>query len=347
MSLKSFIEAMPKVELNVQLEGSFDIRRLTLISEQYDIPETLKHYNDWVGLLKKPDYARLYDILKVANSWIRDNEDLSKLTYDLATRLHQQHVRYAEVGICPQYYADTGLDLESLFAAINDGRQRAERAWGIRLQWILNAFRDEPRRVEDTVRWGVSIPAQRAGVIGVGLIGRDDVQPAAQFEKPFRAAEKRDLVRVVRVGEHTDPAGIGETLSTLSPTRIVDGKGIWTDEALMAQVVEQGTLLTFSPSRFIKHKWVAGENDLPIRTLLDHGVPLVVGSELPTLYQTSLNQEYFLAASAGQMSPDEVVQMALTGLTRTALSEEEKQELEQSFRSEYETLKAEHTAEAG
>src|SRR5688572_25526626 len=121
MSVKNFIDAMPKVELNVQLEGSFDIKRLLLIAEQYDIPETLKHYNDWVSLLNKPDYARMYDILRVANSWVRDSDDLSRISYDLATQLYKQNVQYAEVSVCPALYPDVMLDLEGFFVAVNDG----------------------------------------------------------------------------------------------------------------------------------------------------------------------------------------------------------------------------------
>ncbi|MCK6578037.1 MAG: hypothetical protein L6Q98_08035 [Anaerolineae bacterium] len=347
MSLRSFIEAMPKIELNVQLEGSFEISRLLFISEQYEIPETLKHYNDWVGLIRKPDYARLYDILRVANSWVRDGDDLSRLAYDLATKLHKQRVRYAEVGVCPAYYPDCNLDFEGFFAAINDGRQRAERAWGIRMQWILNTFRDEPRRVEDTVRWGSSIPAQRAGVIGVGLIGRDDLHSPAQFEKPFRSAEKRELVRVVRVGELTGRAGISDTLASLNPSRILDARELWEDDDVMAQVVQQSVLVSFSPSRLIKQKWIENSARLPIRKLLDRGVKLTVSSDQSTLYQTSLNQEYILAAEADTLSSEEITDMALTAITHSALPIEEKESLRQAFLDEIETLVVEHLTPEG
>ncbi|MDZ4767519.1 MAG: hypothetical protein SGJ24_00185 [Chloroflexota bacterium] len=341
MSLKTFVEAMPKVDLHVQLEGSFDIQRLLLIAEQHDVPETLKHYDTWAGLLRKPDYGRLYDLIRMVNTWVKDSGDLSWLAYDLGTHLHKQGVVYAEVGVCPSYYPEVQLDIEALFAAINDGRERAEKAWGIRMAWIYNVPRDEPRRVEDAARWATSIPAQRANVVGMGLIGRDDVQPPLQFERAFRALEKRELARVVRVGEMTNTAGVKAAYEPLLPTRLVDARGAVEDGTLIEQVVEHRTALLISPTRSIRHKWTTAA-DLPLRRLVDMGAALVIGADMPTLYQTTLNKEYIAAVEQGGLTIEEVIEVALNAVAHSTLSQADKDDMIASFQERYATLQVEH-----
>ena len=60
MSVASYIQAMPKVELMLSLEGAMQRTSLLKIAEANEIPTTVKHFNDWVGLIDKPDYKRLY-----------------------------------------------------------------------------------------------------------------------------------------------------------------------------------------------------------------------------------------------------------------------------------------------
>jgi hypothetical protein len=71
MSVASYIQAMPKVELVLTLEGAMQRIPLLKIAEANEIPETLKHFSDWVSLLDKPDYKRLSNLIKMAASWLQ------------------------------------------------------------------------------------------------------------------------------------------------------------------------------------------------------------------------------------------------------------------------------------
>jgi adenosine deaminase len=342
MSVKSFIEALPKVELHVHLEGSFDISRLLLIAEQHDVPDTLKHYADWVRLLNKPEYNRLYDIIRTAGAWVRDADDLSRLAYDLGTHLHKQNVRYAEVGICHALYPNVPLDFEAFFAALNDGRERAERAWGVRMVWVCSILREEVRRVEDAARWAGTIQAQRAGVIGIALVGRDDANiPPAQYERAFRPNDLYQRVRAVRVGEVTGAAGIRHVLDGLHPNRLFDARGLADDHPLMALVAEKGIPVLISPTRYLRQNW-ATTAALPLRRLVDAGVALVIGSDMPTLYKTSLSAEYLAAVEVGGLTLDEVKACALRAVKFSLLSEGDKEEMMAQYEDAFVQLRLEH-----
>jgi aminodeoxyfutalosine deaminase len=341
MTLQTFIEAMPKVDIHLNLEGSFDISRLLLIAEQYDIPETVKHYADWVKLLRAPDPAKLLDLIRTVNAWVKDPDDLSRIAYDIGTNLHKQGVVYAEIGVIPALYPEMANDLEGLFAGLNDGRERAERAWGIRMAWVFQTMRDDPRKVEELTRWVTLIPAQRANVIGFGLTGRDDGQGPAQYEKAFKTLEKRDVVRVVRVGELSGAVGIGNAFNALSPHRIVDGRGISEAVELHPNLIDGHIAVLVSPSRMLTHKWATAQ-DLPLRRLLDAGMRMVIGADMPTLYRTSLNNEYLIAVEKGSLSVDELIEVSLNAVRASMLPETEQDALIQQFRARCEELKAEH-----
>src|SRR6476646_2254453 len=106
MSTASFIAALPKVELNVQLEGAMQLHTLKNIAEQNDIPETLKRYSQWWSVVEQPDYARIYEIARRADSWVKHAYELTRVVYDLGTALAKQNVRYAEVSVNPALYPD-------------------------------------------------------------------------------------------------------------------------------------------------------------------------------------------------------------------------------------------------
>ncbi len=341
MTLQHFVEAMPKFELNVHLEGAFDKNRLTLIAEQYDIHETLKHFQDWVKLIQTPDYNRLLDIVRIANSWIREGDDLSRIAYDLGTQLSKQNVKYAEVSVCPALYSELGLDLEGFFSALNDGRDRAERAWGVRMSWVLTVPRDEPRRAEDVVRWASSLPGRRANVIGIGVTGRDDVQPAGQFEKAFRSAEKHGLARSIRVGEKTGATGTMDSLQVLKPTRLVDARGIWDNSVALERASDEHVAVLFSPSRMIKHHWLPDHGSGAVRQLYDANIVLVVGTDMPTFYQTTINQEYRMLVENFGLSSAELEQVALYAVQASAIDADVKERTIEEFTAEYAKLRQE------
>lgn len=148
MSTESFIRAMPKVELNLHLEGSVRKDTLLTIAEQNDIPEEVKHFSQWATLLDNPDYARLDEMITTITGWLRQTDDLTRIVYELGVSLAKQNVRYAEVHVNPLPYLPLGMTFEQFLSAINDGRSRVERGWGVRLAWIITVppRRSPPRR---------------------------------------------------------------------------------------------------------------------------------------------------------------------------------------------------------
>jgi adenosine deaminase len=342
MSLANYIEAMPKVELHVHLEGAVQKRTLKVIADQNEISESQKHFQEWMGLIDKPDYKRLHDLIKVLSGWILDSENLTRIVYDVGTTLHKQNVKYAEISINPTFYSQLNLAPDDFLAAINDGRERARRAWGIEMGWIFQVPRDEPRRADDIARWVGSITARRGGVLALGLGGREGTQPANQFERPFRSIEKKEIPRVVRAGEAQGLEGITSAIESLQPNRIFDAWGLAESTEVMEQVAKENIGVGVNLARAVKQGWIEKAVDYPLRSLYDAGVPVFLGSDMPILYHTSLNEEYQTAVEKCGLGVDELENVALNAVRFSFLPDETKAEMLETFSAEYAQLRTEH-----
>src|SRR5687768_4945729 len=115
MTVATYIEAMPKVDLHVHLEGAISKNMMLVIADQNDVSESVKHFNTWVNLLEKPEYDRLEELIRVVSGWVRQPEDLTRLAYEAGTHLARQNVRYAEITVSPALYGELNLSPEQFF----------------------------------------------------------------------------------------------------------------------------------------------------------------------------------------------------------------------------------------
>jgi adenosine deaminase len=342
MSVVSYIQAMPKVELLLSLEGAMQRNSLLKIAEANEISASVKHFNDWVSLLEKPDYKRVGDITKMASSWLQIADDLTRVVYDVGVALAKQNVRYAEVSVNPALYDGIGLSFEDLINALNGGRDRARRGWGIEMAWVPNVPREEPRRADDYARAATSVNARKNGIVGIGLSGREEAQPVAQFERAFRTAEKKGVARAVRAGDGLGVEGVVSAIEMLAPNRLIDARGIQESLDTLRLIADQQIAVGFSITRALRAGWINEVGEFPLRQLYDEGVTVFLGSDMPSMYQTSLVDEYTQAVEKGLVSLDELDELALNAVRNSFMTDEDKASMLEQFQSEYIRLRAEH-----
>ncbi len=341
MNLSEYIQAMPKVDLHVSLEGAVRKKTMKILAEMNEIPDNLKHFNDWLGLIDKPDFKRLHDIVRTVGAWVLEAEDLARVTYDAAVVLHHQNVKYAEVSVNPLIWSALNLSADDFLAAINDGRERAERGWGIKLAWVFTIARDEPRRADEMARWVSSLSARKGGVVALGLSGRESVQPIGQFERPFRAIEKKGIPRVARAGDQQGAEGVQRTLEALLPTRLYDAWGTAETPELLKVIADQQIGVGVNLTRAVKSGWIERVEDYPLRALYDADVPVFLGSDMPTYLGATLNDEYQMVVEKLGFGVDELEHMALNAVRQSCLPDDAKAEMVADFKAQYEQLRAE------
>jgi len=340
MAVEEFIKRMPKVDLNIQLEGAFNVETLVMIAEQNNVRSESKKFDHWVDLLKNPDYSRLDEIARTAGGWVRFPEDVAHVVYDLGVALSRQQVRYAEVTVLPSIYTDNGMSFEVFAEALADGANRAERAWNVKLAWILAIPRDRPRKGDDIARWATSAAARKANVVALGLVGDENPQPIGQFKRAFTTAEKKLMDRVVQANfKKVDEAS--EILETLHPTRVLDAPDIIKHADVITHMIENGIPYVGNMTRDLRSEKFENYTDYPLQKLYDENISVMLGSGLPTLYQSTLTDEYLAAAEHFEFGLDEIQEIALNSINHSFLPDEDKATMLAEFLEAYGELQAE------
>jgi aminodeoxyfutalosine deaminase len=341
MSVESFIRALPKAELGLQFEGSIPHRALLMVADHND-KKTEKGYLSVERQLREPDYNKLPELVMALSQWVEFPDNLTRLTYEIGVALSKQNIRYAEISVNPLLYTQNNMSFDKFIEAMADGADKVYRGWKVRLNWILNVPRDDPRRTDEIARWSMSATGKKNGVVAIGLAGREESQPANLFERAFRNVEKKDFPRVIHSGDSKGAEAIVDVLQHINPSRLLGGWGAANAEGVLERLAEQKIPTVLYLTREMRLGRVAAQGEYPLRALLDAGVLTMLSAGLPELYKTTLADEYYHMVEAGVLSADEVVAMVLNSVRYSFLPADEKAALLAEFTAEIETLRAEH-----
>jgi len=298
--LSSFIAALPKAELHVHHVGSASPAIVSELAMRHPgtvpmDPEELR------GFFEFRDFAHFVEVYLAVVALLRTDEDIRYLTYEVARELAQgQQVRYAEL-TCTPYTSvlpddpDNGIPIEAYTEALEDARIAAERDFGIVLRWIYDIPGESGMPAADaTLSFATN---QRVdALVGFGLGGPEIGVGRAQFKPHFDAARRVGLHSVPHAGETTGPETVWDALRVLGAERIGHGTSAAEDEKLLEHLAKHRVPLEVCPSSNVATRAVASLDEHPITIFRDAGVTLTVNSDDPSMFGTSLNEEYEIAA---------------------------------------------------
>jgi aminodeoxyfutalosine deaminase len=298
--LSSFIAGLPKAELHVHHVGSASPTIVSELAMRHPgvvpvDPEELHRFFEF------RDFAHFVDVYLAVVGLIRTDADVRYLTYEVARELATtQQVRYAEL-TCTPYTSvlpdddDHGIPIEAYTEAIEDARLAAERDFGIVLRWIYDIPGESGMPAADaTLSFATNHRVD--ALVGFGLGGPEVGVARAQFKPHFDAARRLGLRSVPHAGETTGPRTVWEAIQLLGADRIGHGTSAVQDPKLLAHLAKQGIPLEVCPSSNVATRAVASLDEHPIQAFRDAGVTITVNSDDPSMFGTSLNQEYEIAA---------------------------------------------------
>ena len=213
--------------------------------------------------------------------------------YALATRhllekLAVQNVTYAEITLSAGVVLWKKQDLAAVYEAVWQESQRS----AVRTFWILDAVRHfGAEHGMEVARFAVSRRDQ--GVIAYGIGGDEARGPAEWFRDVFAYARDGGLHLVCHAGETTGPESIWAALE-IGAERIGHGIAAARDPALRARLRESNTPLEVCITSNVCTGVVPELAKHPVRQLYDAGVPIVLNTDDPAFFRTSIAQEYEL-----------------------------------------------------
>ncbi len=341
MTVESYIRALPKVELFLQLEGAVPRDTMLMFADQNEMQESVKRFDRWLNLYEKPDFKKLDDLIEMLRSWLQYGDDLTRAVYDVGVALSKENVRYAEIGVNPLSFVSNDFTFEAFINALNDGRDRAERAWGVQMRWIMLIPRSDPRRADEVARWAASQTAEKGGVVGIALVGQRTNKSASldQFERAFRTAEKKSLARAAYLSEKDD---VDEAIDLLGLDTVVDAWGINESPETLTAMQAADVALCVGAQRYLAYNHVKNIAKAPYQALYESGVPLFISSDMPTIFGGQISDEYLAIAQAEGLTIGQLEELTRNAFQRCHLPEDEKEALLMMFDVELDVLRAEH-----
>jgi len=316
--LSSFIAGLPKAELHVHHVGSASPAIVAELAMRHPgaVPvdtEELRRFFEF------RDFAHFVEVYLAVVALIRTDADVRYLTYEVARELATtQQVRYAEL-TCTPYTSvlpddpDHGIPIEAYTEALEDARLAAERDFGIVLRWIYDIPGESGMPAADaTLSFATNHRVD--ALVGFGLGGPEIGVSRPQFKPHFDAARRVGLRSVPHAGETTGPQTVWDAIRVLGAERIGHGTSAAQDPTLLEHLAKEGIPLEVCPSSNVATRAVASLDEHPIQAFRDAGVTVTVNSDDPSMFGTSLNHEYEIAARLLDLDSTGVADLARAGV---------------------------------
>lgn len=282
-----------KAELHLHLEGSVERETLREINPSLtdDEIDNACAYRDFAGFLN-------------AYAWVC-RQMLAPEHYAIATRrllerLAGQNVEYAEITLSAGVVHWKGQD----FPPIYDAVQREAARSRIRTRWIIDAVRQWP--VEDGMRVA-KLAVERAddGVVAFGIGGDEARGPAPLFTDVFTYVCDHGLHAVAHAGETTGPESVWDALR-IGAERIGHGINAVHDPVLVEHLAAKQIPLEICITSNVCTGAVPSLEMHPVRLLFNAGVPVILNTDDPALFRTSLDREYKIASESFGFTDEEL-----------------------------------------
>lgn len=302
LSLSPRIDSLPKSELHLHLEGSIRPTTAHILMARHGVKATEQEVRQRYAFR---NFSEFLETFKWLTSFLRDPQDYALIAQDLGEQLLAQNVVYAEVtlsvGVMLRRKQQPDSNFEALLRAIEPFEHR-----GLRFRWVFDAVRQFGAEAAMHVVEAATNCASKE-IVAFG-IGGDELQiPTAAFRGVYDQATKFGLHRLIHAGEVGGPEKIREAIELLGVERIGHGIAAVKDPALMDLLAERKIPLEICPQSNIKTGALAGQlardnaqiEDHPLPKLLHHGIPIVLSTDDPALFDTTLRAEYDNAARMG------------------------------------------------
>jgi adenosine deaminase len=296
------LRALPKAEVHVHLEGTFEPATLERWAREAGVPmprprdelfrfdglADFLHFLDWAcGLVDTPDR-------------------LAALARGFCERLQRDGTGYADVIVNPTHWAHWNPRLRQMVDALDAGFREAEQDGLPRVGLCISLLRTQSASqaaelVETLAAW------RHPRVVALSIDGNEATagRTGPRFADAFRKAGLAGLRRTVHAGESSGPEGVRDAVELLSADRIDHGVRAVEDPVLCRMLADRRIPLGICPTSNLVLKVYASLGEHPIDRLRQAGVAVSVNTDDPSLLATTLPREY--AICAGQFGWDDEI----------------------------------------
>jgi len=324
MTIENFIQAIPKAELHLHIEGSFEPELMFEIAKRNHI--ALK-YNSVEDLKKAYNFSNLQDFLDIyyeGAGVLIEEQDFYDLTWAYLKKSHE-HVIHTEIFFDPQTHTERGIPFETVIKGIHRALSDAETQFGMSSRLIMSFLRhlDEASAFKTLEQ---ALP-YKEWLTAVGLDSSEAGNPPSKFERVFEKARQEGFLTVAHAGEEGPADYVWEALNLLKVSRIDHGNRALEDEQLVQELANRQIALTVCPLSNYKLKVVTDMTKHPIKTMLNKGLVATVNSDDPTYFGGYVNENYLAIAQSLNLTKEDIAILAKNSIKGSFLPDDAKQQM--------------------
>jgi adenosine deaminase len=323
----SLLQALPKAELHVHLEGSIRPRTVVELAARHGVELTEQ---EAAARYRYTDFAGFLDAFKWVTAFLREPADYALITRRLGEELLAQNVVYAEVITAVGVMLWRNQDADANFAAMAEAAQLFE-GQGLLMRWLPDAaWQFGPQAALAVARrvagW------KSLGAIGFGMGGDELMYPYELFRSAFQHAAKHGLRRTAHAGEVGPPQRVRDAVELLGAERIGHGIATMRDPALAELLMARRIALEVCPVSNICTGALAKQlgqasatlAEHPLKRLVASGVPVTLSTDDPAMFHTDLVSEYANCRAQMAFSAAEVVRLIEASFEHAFLNAEQR-----------------------
>ncbi|MFD1383380.1 adenosine deaminase [Rhodanobacter aciditrophus] len=307
-SLLDLAMKMPKAELHLHIEGTFEPEQMFAIAQRNQV--ALKY--DSVDALKAAyQFENLQDFLDLyyqGMSVLLKEQDFYDLTMAYLKRVHEDNVVHVEIFFDPQGHLSRGVSFDTQIKGIYGALKDAERDLGITFKLIMSFLRhlDEASAFE-TLKLA---KPYLDWIDGVGLDSSELGHPPEKFVNVFHECQSLGLKVTMHAGEEGPPEYVWQALDDIGVDRIDHGNRALEDTNLVATIKRQGLTLTVCPLSNLKLCVVDTLVEHPIRSMLRLGLNATVNSDDPAYFGGYMNDNFAALVKDTEITKEELYKLA-------------------------------------
>ena len=322
-NLQKIIQGIPKAELHLHLEGSFEpelmfeIAKRNKITLDYDSIESLKKAYKFNNL------QEFLDIYYTGAQVLIHEQDFYDLTWAYLVKVHSENVVHVEVFFDPQTHTDRGIAFDVVIKGIHKALEKGKQELNISYKLIMSYLRHLSEE-EAFKTLEASLPF-KDWIHGVGLDSSEVGNPPSKFVNVFKASAKHGYKLVAHAGEEGPVDYIWEALDLLEVVRIDHGNRCLDDEALVQRLTQQDIPLTLCPLSNVALRVINKMEDHPVKKMLEKGILATIHSDDPAYFGGYMNENYYETAIALDLDRNHLMQLAINAFKASWLAPEAKE----------------------
>jgi adenosine deaminase len=307
-ALVNMLQAMPKAELHIHIEGSLEPELIFELAQRNRVALPYKSVDELRKAYAFTDLQSFLDIYYAGASVLLKEQDFYDMTWAYLARAHADNVRHAEIFFDPQTHTSRGVSFKDVITGIDRALQDARTKWGMSGALIL-CFLRHLTEVEAFATLEEALP-YRDKFIGIGLDSSEKGNPPEKFAGVFARCREMGLHLVAHAGEEGPPEYISTALDLLKVERIDHGVRCLEDPILTKRIARDQVPLTVCPLSNIKLCVFDCLQKHNLADLINAGIMVTVNSDDPAYFGGYVNENYLRAFEALSLDREHARQLA-------------------------------------